>query len=139
MRLLVAALILTPHVAFAQDAESLKTRIEEHYAAIHAGDAEAVGSHHVPDFSIFPMSGHVLMEPGFYETAVRMGSEPQWPDVQVTMRHFSAQLYDDVGVATFYLDGSYGDTFGTWRVTAVWLWRGGQWLEAHHPESRLVS
>ena len=139
MRLALVLLSLLPQIAMAQDAESLRARIEAHYTAIHAGDFEAVGSHHGPEFSIFPMTGHLLMESGFGDAAARMGTEPQWPGLQVTMRHFSAQLYGDVGVATFYLDGSYGDTRGTWRVTAVWVWRNGQWLEAHHHESRLAS
>lgn len=139
MRLFLATLVLVPTVAVAQDAESLKARIQEHYAAIHAGNADVVISHHLPEMSIFTMNGELLMEPGWQETATRMGAEIPWPNANLTMRHFSAQVYDDVGVAIFYLHGSYGDTVGTWRVTAVWVWRDGEWKEAHHHESRLVS
>lgn len=128
-----------PEGLLAQDAESLRARIQEHYTAIHAEDNEAVRSHHLEDISIFPATGHVLMGPGWEESDARMGSEPPFPIVSLAMRHFDAQMYDDVGVATFYLDGFYGEERGTWRVSAVWVWRDGAWLEAHHHESRLVS
>ncbi|HSM35199.1 MAG TPA: nuclear transport factor 2 family protein [Longimicrobiales bacterium] len=139
MKLALAALILLPQIALAQDAESLRARIEAHYNAIHAGDGDAVWGHHLEEFTLFPQTGHVLREAGFREAATRMGAEQVFPSLNVEMRHFSAQIYDDVGVATFYLDGSVGDERGTWRVTAVWVWRDGAWMEAHHHESRLVS
>jgi hypothetical protein len=53
------------------------------------------------------------------------------------MKHFKAQIYDNTGIATFYLEGSFGETSGIWRVSAVWIWEGGSWKEAHHHESRL--
>ena len=135
MRLALAVLILLPQAALAQDAESLRATIEEHYTAIHAGDTELVRSHHLPEISLFLVSGHALMEAGWEETAARMGTEVSFPETQVTMKHFSAQLYGDVGIAMFYLDGSSR----TSRVTAVWVWGGGAWREAHHHESRLAS
>ncbi len=139
MRLVLAALVLLPQVLVAQDAESLRARIEEHYTAIHGGDNDAVASHHLDEISIFPGDGHVLMEAGWEDAMARMGAELPFPDAQVTMQHFSAQLYGDVGIALFYLDGVHGDDPGTWRVTAVWVWRDSRWMEAHHHESRLVS
>ncbi len=139
MRLVLAVLVLLPQVVLGQDAESLRARIEEHYTSIHRGDGDAVVSHHVEEFSIFPGDGHALLEPGFGDTMARMGTEVRFPDAQVTMKHFSAQLYGDVGIALFYLDGVHGNDPGTWRVTAVWVWRDGRWMEAHHHESRLVS
>ena len=64
-----------------------------------------------------------------------MGSEVTFPEAQVTMRHFSARLYGDIGIAMCYLDS----TIRTTRVTAVWVWRSGEWKETHHHESRLTS
>jgi ketosteroid isomerase-like protein len=59
-------------------------------------------------------------------------------------RDLTVDLYVDVAVAAFYLDGSV-----TWpdgrvvegprRATAVWIWDGGEWKEAHHHDSPLVS
>ena len=139
MRLVLAALILLPQALLAQDAESLRARIEAHYTAIHASDVDAVRGHHLEDISIFPGSGHVLMEPGWEESMGRMGAvDPEWTS-NTQMMHFNAQIHGELGIATFYLDGTNGDERGTWRVSAVWLWRDGAWMEAHHHESRLVS
>ncbi len=133
MKLFAAVLILLPQFASGQDAESLRARIEAHYTAIHASDRDVTRSHHLPEISIFPGDGHLLMEPGWDETGTRMGAEIPFPDAVVTMKHFSAQMYGDVGIALFYLDGPHG----TFRVSAVWVWRDGEWLEAHHHESAL--
>jgi len=127
----------------AQDAASLRTAIETHYSAIHAGDSEEVWSHHLSDFSLFPGDGGLLLEPGFAEAADRMGATLEWATPNLTMSHFSAQIYDDIGIALFYLSGSYerdGETVaGAWRVSAVWKWQGGEWREAHHHESPLIG
>jgi ketosteroid isomerase-like protein len=139
MRLVLTALILIPQALLAQDAESLRARIETHYTAIHADDIETVQEHHLPEMTLFPHTGHVLMEAGWAESGARMGTEVPFPVPQVVIRHFSARIYGDVGIATFYLDGSYAGERGTWRVSAVWVRRNGQWMEAHHHESRLVS
>ncbi len=135
MRLVLVALVLLPQIIAAQDADGLRARIEEHYTAIHAQDRDATRAHHLDEISIFPGNGHVLMEAGWEEGAARMGMELAFPDARVAMRHFSAQLYDDVGIALFYLDSPNG----TFRVTAVWVWRDGKWMESHHHESRLIG
>jgi ketosteroid isomerase-like protein len=141
--LVVAPVLALAQAAHAQDAASLRTAIESHYAAIHAGDLETAISHHLPDFSIFPDNGRILLEPGFFEAAERQGATIEWPTFNLSMSHFSAQIYDDVGVAMFYLSGtkSVGGevTAGTWRVSAVWRWQDGEWKEAHHHESRLIG
>ena len=138
----VATLALV-QVAQAQDAASLQAAIERHYAAIHDGDFEAVWSHHVPEFSIFLWNGELLLESGFQEAAERQGFTPGSWTFNVAMNHFDAQIYGDVGLALFYLTGSYGVddvvTTGTWRVSAVWVWRDGEWKEAHHHESPLIG
>jgi len=94
-------LALTPSLLAAQDAESLRTRIAAHYAAIHGQQNEAVIGHHLPDMTIFPQTGHVLMEAGWQEADTRMGAEMPFPEANVAMRDFNAQIYGDVGVATF--------------------------------------
>jgi ketosteroid isomerase-like protein len=141
--LIVAAVLGLTQAAHAQDAESLRTAIEDHYLAIHAGDSEMTWSHHLTDFSIFPSDGSILLEPGFFESAERMGATFVFPTSNLAMNHFNAQIYDDVGVALFYLSGTRkarGEvTAGTWRVSAVWVWQDGAWKEAHHHESPLVG
>jgi ketosteroid isomerase-like protein len=141
--LVVAPVLALAQTAHAQDAASLRTAIESHYAAIHAGDFETAVSHHLPDFSIFAHNGRILLEPGFFEAAERQGATIEWPTFNLSMSHFNAQIYDDVGVAMFYLSGTRsirGEvTAGTWRVSAVWRWQDGEWKEAHHHESRLIG
>ena len=132
-------LILIATISLAQTAESLRERIQEHYTAIHAGDIAAIQSHHLQEFSIFPWNGNALLESGWEETFEKMGTNFKFPKANVTMKHFSAQIYNNVGVATFYLDGTYGDISGLWRVTAVWVWADGMWKEAHHHESGLIN
>jgi len=133
------ALILIATISFAQTAESLKERIQEHYTAIHAGDSDTTMSHHLQEFSIFPHNGNALWESGWQETYEKMGATFMFPNTNITMKHFSAQIYNNVGVALFYLDGTHGDVNGLWRVTAVWVWTDGVWKEAHHHESELKN
>ena len=134
------SLIFVASISLAQTAESLKERIQEHYAVINADDdLPTVLSHHLQEFSLFPWNGGALFESGFGETFEKMGTNFKFPKANVTMKHFNAQVYDNVGVATFYLDGNYGDTSGLWRVTAVWVWVDGIWKEAHHHESELKN
>ena len=130
-------LILIASISFAQTAESLKERIQDHYTAINAGNSETTMSHHLQEFSIFPGNGNALWESGWQETYEKMGATFKFPNMNLTMKHFSAQIYDNVGVATFYMDGTHGDVHGLWRVTAVWVWTNGVWKEAHHHESEL--
>lgn len=145
LTLLVAfgvALVPT-HAAQAQDAASLRAAIERHYAAIHAQDQESVLQQHLPEFTMFFSDGRPLLEAGFAEAAARMGSDLGFVTGNVYMSDFNAQIYGDVGVATFYLVGTHargGETRrGTWRVTAVWVREGDEWKEAHHHESPLMG
>ena len=72
-----------------------------------------------------------------------MGATLDYGTVNVYMNHFSAQIYGDVAIATFYLVGprTVGGTttISTSRVTAVWVREGGEWREAHHHESPLAA
>ncbi|GAA3579399.1 hypothetical protein [Snuella lapsa] len=136
--LAIAVLTLGSTTLFSQTSESLKARIQEHYKAIHSG-SDTLWSHHLDDFTIFPSKGQALYESGFQKTYKNMGATMKLPKPNVIMKHFSSQIYDNVGVATFYLDGSYGEDHGLFRVTAVWVWKDGAWLEAHHHESKLIN
>lgn len=135
----LTALVLSMAFAFGQTAESLKARIQEHYKTIHSGDFDAVWSDHLEDFSMYMYDGSALNESGITTTAKNMGTKMTLPSPNVVMKHFNAQLYGNVGVATFYLDGAYADDAGLYRVSAVWVWKDGVWREAHHHESKLIN
>ncbi|MDH3649092.1 MAG: nuclear transport factor 2 family protein [Saprospiraceae bacterium] len=136
---ILVMLVAVSSVSYAQDAESLKATIQKHYHGINTGDLDEVMSHHLPEFSMFGTDGHALLESGWQETASNMGTEIIFGELQVTMKHFSAQIYDNMGIAMFYLDGLMNGESKTTRVTAVWIWRNGEWREAHHHESPLKS
>ena len=124
---------------YAQDEESLKSTIQKHYTAIHNDSLDEAFSHHLPEFTMFLSNGHALWESGSAETAEKMGAKIDFGTINVTMKHFSAQIYGNVGIATFYLDGIINDEAKTTRVSAVWVWKDGEWKEAHHHESPLKS
>ena len=132
-------LVLTFTTSLAQTSESLKERIQEHYKAIHSGDLDAIKSHHLEEFSMFFGDNTTLFESGFEETAEKMGSEQVYPVPNVTMKHFSTQIYGNVGIALFYLEGTFDSVPILKRVTAVWVWTNGVWKEAHHHESELKN
>lgn len=130
-------------LAFAQNATSLREAIENHYKAIHADERPTVMSHHLDEFSIFNWDGGLLWEPGFVDAAERSGTKIEFGARNVAIKHFSAQIYGNVGVATFYLAGKHESPGysgnGSWRVTAVWVWKNGEWKEAHHHESEVKT
>ncbi len=136
-------LFWSPQVV-ADDAADVRAAIERHYAAVHAQNEEAVISHHLADFTMFPHDGGIRWESDWEEVIERMGATfESIPVLNVRMSNFDAQIYGNVAVATFYVIGTY--TSGvkvrdvTNRVSAVWVKSGGEWKEAHHHESPLLT
>ncbi len=126
------------------DVESLKTTIDAHWEAINANDDQTVIGHHMLRFTGFLLDEGPLwvLESEEDWTAI----EEYFADAQSDWRarDFTIDLHGDVAVAAFYLEGS--ETWpdgrvveGPRRVTAVWIWDGGEWKEAHHHDSPLVS
>ncbi|HSM06552.1 MAG TPA: nuclear transport factor 2 family protein [Longimicrobiales bacterium] len=136
-------LVLLAAPVAGQTLEELRSVVEEHYAAIHAGDLATVGEQHLPEMSWFPHDGRLLYESGSVESAQRMGAQLDYGTANVYINHFNAQVYGDVAVLTFYLVGprtvaGVTEDIAT-RVTAVWVREGDDWKEAHHHESRLAG
>jgi ketosteroid isomerase-like protein len=133
-------MFLSPPV-LADDAADVRATIERHYTAIHAQNIDAIISHHLEDFTIFPSDGALLFESGWAEALERMGGTVDFPVLNVQMSNFNAQIYGNVAVATFYLVGTAGEGDKsrkiTNRVSAVWVKTEGEWKEAHHHESSL--
>jgi len=128
----------------AQDAASVCAMAERHYATIRAGDMNAVVAQHLPEFTFFVADGGLLWS---FRSLDQQRTEI--PEVSTNfvsktyLRHCSAQVYGNTGIATYYLVGSVsvGDRTetGTWRVTEVWVRQGNEWKEAHHHESPLLG
>lgn len=135
-----------PAYAQSQDAASVCAASERHYAAIRAGDMNAVREQHVPDVTLFPENGGPLLS----LAKVQWEPDPSYRNTTY-ITQCSAQVYGNVGIATFYLVGSVtlgeswpppyeGHTLsGTWRVTEVWVKQGNEWKEVHHHESPLLG
>ncbi len=126
------------------DVESLKTTINAHWEALNAKDDQTVIGHHMLRFTGFLVDNGPLRVLESEEDYAAV--EEAFADAQSDWRtrDLTVDLYGDVAVAAFYVEGSV-----TWpdgrvvegprRVTAVWIWDGGEWKEAHHHDSPLVS
>jgi len=136
-------LIFSSPPVTADDAADVRATIERHYAAIHSDQIESVLNDHLKDMTMFLADGTVLWEHDWAEVSERMGATAVFGALNVRMSNFSAQIYGDVAVATFYLvgtetrDGKIRDI--TNRVSAVWVKSDGEWKEAHHHESPLLG
>jgi len=127
----------------AQDAELVRAAIERHYVAINAQDYTTAMDGHLPDFTYFAPDRPLRLDTEAMEASERMGASLDFGLANVYMTDFKAQIYGEVAVATFYLVGTYTmrdeSVNGTWRVTAIWVWDGDGWKEAHHHESALIG
>ena len=127
----------------ADDFADVRKTIENHYAAINAEEDESVFDDHLDDMTMFLADGTVLWEHDWAQVSERMGANVVFGTLNVRMSNFSAQIYGNVAVATFYLigtetrDGKVRDM--TNRVSAVWVKTDGEWKEAHHHESPLSA
>lgn len=143
--LLLILLVVSLFTVQAQDVASLKEAVVAHYKLINSG--EDVSDQHQSDFTIFFNDGSMLVSREDVAVANQVGFSSGDNDnedesgANVVPYNFKAQIYDNVGLATFYLWGSYGSgenkKEGMWRVSAVWIYEDGVWKEAHHHESPL--
>lgn len=126
-----------------QDVASVREAVERHYAAINAGDSNAIEQQHLPEFTIFGGRGGLLRTARPVDEQRREFQALGPVTFNQYIRHFAAQVYGNVAVATYYLVGSvkFGEesATGTWRVTEVWVRQGNEWKEAHHHESPLQA
>jgi ketosteroid isomerase-like protein len=126
-----------------QDSAAVCAASERHYAAIRAGDMNAILEHHAPEFTFFTSDGGLLWSfRSIDQQRTEFQIDPSFASTTY-VRHCSAQVYGNVGIATYYLVGSVvtggRSTSGTWRVTEVWVKQGDDWKEVHHHESPLLG
>jgi ketosteroid isomerase-like protein len=144
---LIALALLSPGHALAQggqDAAAVCAMAERHYAALRAGDMNTVLQQHLPEFTFFTSDGGLLwtFRSLDQQRAELLETAPSF-SFKTSIRHCSAQVYGNTGIATYYLVGSVtignNTSTGTWRVTEVWVRQGNDWKEAHHHESPLLG
>ncbi len=140
----VGVMVLTT-IAFADDMADVKAAVEAHWAAINAGDMDAVAEHHTPDFNGFLMDNSLLWAYASREEQKAAFKALSEAGIKFNMqiRHLDVKVYGNTAVAAFYLVGSItwpGDITvqGPLRVTEVWVKQGGKWKEAHHHDSPLT-
>jgi len=129
-----------------QDSEAVRTAVLEHYAAIRNADFQAAAYHHTDGFTAFFTDGGLLTtygtpeeQAGLFQAMGDAGMRANWE-----VRQLEIRTYGDAAVATGYLVGTlqFPDgrmARGTWQLTEVWVREGGEWKEAHHHDSPLVT
>ena len=138
--------MVLPTDAFADDMADVIAAVEAHWAAINAGDMDAVAEHHTPDFNGFLQDNSLLWafqsrekQKAMFREMGEAGFKSNWQ-----IRHLEIKVYGNTAVAAFYLVGSEtwpGDVtvHGPFRVTEVWVKQAGKWKEAHHHSSPLTN
>ena len=143
----VAMLLVQPVAALAQsDEAAVRQAVMRHYAAIGAGDLDAVIQHHTEHFTGFLPDNGLLVD-----LQSRPGQHEAWGPLtaagfswNVDLRHMQVVVRGNVAVAMFYTTGTITwpgqpPQASTRRVSEVWVKDGGQWLELHHHDSPLVA
>ncbi len=144
LAIIAAAPLLSPQGLAAQDADAVRQAVIDHYAAINAGDLEAVIEQHTERFTGFLSDGGVM-----HDYASRAEQRRAWIEevegefeMDWRVRDLVVHTFGEWALATFYLDGwvkrpDGSREEGPWRVSEVWVKQGGEWKELHHHHSRL--
>ncbi len=133
-------------VAIADDVDDVKAAVLRYFAAINAGDTEAVFQYRIADRSSFPRGGQLLRLPPAsleeqkrsHRNQVNAGRKRNYQ-----LRHMEVKVYGgDTAIVTAYLVGLGTFPDGTVvphndRRTAVLIKQGGQWKEVHQHQSPL--
>ncbi len=143
---LVTAASLAIHSPLAaQDAAGqVEAAIRAHWDAINAGDMEAVVRHHAPRITAFLQN-----EGPLYTSNSRAEQREDFAAFEEVrsewrVRDLTIDVYGDVAVAAFYLEGRAVNPDGSVvegprRCTEIWRRIDGAWKEVHHHDSPLVS
>ena len=141
--LLVVGMFLTT-VAIADDVDDVKEQVLDFYAAINAGDTEAVLQHLMPEHSSFARVDGLLSrttsleeQKKAFQASVDAGVKRNYQ-----LKHLEVRVYGDTAVVTKYLTGSRTEPDGTTlhmnhRRTGVWIRQGRVWKEVHSHQSPL--
>ncbi len=143
--LLVIGMFATA-VAVADDVDDVKAAVQRYFAAINAGDTEAVFQYRIAERSSFPRAGQLLFTPTssleeqkrFHQNQVKAGRKRNYQ-----LRHMEVKVFGgDTAIVMAYLVGLGTFPDGTVvphndRRTAVLIKQGGQWKEVHTHQSPL--
>jgi len=137
----VVGMLLMP-AALADDADDVKSAVQELFAAIRAGDANGQSRPRMPDYSNFGRGGGLLLKNtsteqqiNAFQATVDAGAKRNYQ-----LRNLEVKVYGNAAVVTAYLVGTRTGANGNTvrmadRRTGVWIKQGGQWREAHMHQS----
>ncbi len=147
MKALTALLVIgmfATAVAMADDVDDVKEQVLDFYAAINAGDTEAVLQHLMPEHSSFARVDGLLSRTTSLEEQKKAFQASVDAGVQrnYQLKHLEVRVYGDTAVVTKYLTGPRTEPDGTTlhmnhRRTGVWIRQGRVWKEVHSHQSPL--
>ena len=128
----------------AADRAAIEAAVNAHWTAIRNGDTVAIANAHTGDMTFFGPESRERIAFGITSPASDAlwkkfrGAKASWSPRDVQIR-----VNGDIGVATFYNEGSTTYPDGkvdreTRKVTEVWTRQtDGSWKESHHHDSRV--
>jgi len=135
--LFVVGMFLTT-VAIADDVDDVKEQVLDFFAAVNAGDREAVFQHQMPERSNFGRVDGLLSRTTSLEEQKRAFQASVDAGVKriYQLKHLEVTVYGDTAVVTCYLTGPRTEPDGTTlhmhhRRTGVWIRQGRVWKEVH--------
>ena len=136
--LLVVGMFLTT-VAIADDVDDVKAAVLRHYAALNAGDANALLQLQLAGNTSFGPGGALLEQSDSLEELrkTRQAEFDAGLKYNLQARHIDVRVYGNLtALATFYGVGTVTQPNGTTfqvnnRITRVWIKQGGQWKVDH--------
>ncbi len=143
MKALTTLLVIgmfTTAVAMADDVDDLKAAVLRHYAALNAGDANALIQLQLAGNTSFGPGGALLETSGSLEEA-RKDRQAEFDaglKYNLQARHIDVTVYgNSTAVTTHYGVGRITFPDGTTgqpnnRITRVWIKQGGQWKAVHN-------
>ena len=142
--LLVVGMFLTT-VAMADDVDDVKAAVLRHYAALNAGDANALIQLQLAGNTTFGTDNGLLERSDSLEELrkTRQAEFDAGLKYNLQARHIDVRVYGNLtAVTTHYGVGTITQPNGTTgqvnnRITRVWVKQGGQWNMAHQHLSPL--
>ncbi len=137
----VVGMLLMP-AALADDADDVKSAVQELFAAIRAGDANGQSRPRMPDYSNFGRGGGLLLKNTSTEQQIKafQATVDAGAKRNYQLRNLEVKVYGNAAVVTAYLVGTRTGANGNTvrmadRRTGVWIKQGGQWRETHMHQS----
>ena len=140
LTLLMAVMVLTAPL-LADDAADVKAAFLAMFAAINAGDAGTMATHHTSEYSTYNRGGSLLVVSTDLEEQ-RSARQAIFDAIKINLqpRNVEVKVYGNAAVVTAYLVGSSNPPNRdpqrwTDRRTGVWTKQGGKWKEVHMHQS----